>query len=283
MRVMFARHPGTIEDFIFQYLQTGAMSTPALVDAIQSVRPRTTKQGVYAALRNLKRDEIVLTNDKQARLNVRWLKKMEEYFAVAQKAYFEGTLGRGNFYNLGIGEKVEYTFRNPTQADAFWWQALYLLSEMSNTKEPVYLYNPHDWFLLARRESERESIESIIGRGKRYLLTVGGKNPLDRAVADEFDGNKSQYHMALKPLFQKNNYYLNVVDDFLIQVWIGKKLADAIDVLYRGTTKVDGQAEKRINDLVRQKGRVRLVISRDPKKTQRLKKLLGKNFYIPRT
>lgn len=278
---MFAGRSGTIEDFVFRYLQTGALSAPVLVEKIKTIRPGTTKQGVYAALRNLKKQEIVIENNKQVLLNIRWLKAMEEYFAIAQKAYFEGTLGRGNFFNLGVGEKVEYVFRNPIQADAFWWQVLYLLSEMSATKEPVYLYNPHDWFLIARRESERDSITSIVRRGKQYLLTVCGNFPLDVAVADEFDGNRSQYYMMPKALFPKNNYYLNIVDDFLIQVWIDRKLANTIDAHYKNTKTIDGEAKEHLIKLTQQKGRVRLVISRDPKKAQLLKKRLGKHFYIP--
>ena len=94
---MLSTTPNTIEDYIYRYLQNGPIQTAVLVEKIKNVRASTTKQGVYAALRNLKKQEIAILHNKHALLNIRWLINMEQYFAIAQKSYFEGTLGNGNF------------------------------------------------------------------------------------------------------------------------------------------------------------------------------------------
>ena len=158
-----------------------------------------------------------------------------------------------------------------------------LLSEtLPNLNEPVYLYNPHEWFLLARRESELECIK-LITQKRQFLLTVGGKTPLDHSVSGDFDGNKSQYYMADSPLFPKNNYYLNTVGDFIIEVRIDPSLAEQIKQLYAQTEKDITASKEQLKIIVHGKGRSKMTISRDRNKAEKFKKVLRKYFYIPKT
>ena len=271
----------SIENLVCILLQHGPIATTALIVQIKEQRPRTTKQGVYAALRQLRRDEIVVMHAKKASLNIRWLKQIDQFSAIAEQHYVEGNFGRDNFLNLKDGEKIAYFFSSPTETDQFWGHALVILAESSpSNDEPVYLYNPHEWFLIARQESERAFID-IITKKRRFLLTAGAKTPLDRAVANEFDGDMSQYHMLEQPLFSKNNYYFNIVGEFLIEVWIDSNIATRIEEVYRTAEKIDGAVRTKLIEIVRGKGRSRLTISRNAKKAERLKKMLRKNFYTP--
>lgn len=273
----------SIEDLIRSELQRGPIDTTPLVMQIKKQRPKTTKQGVYAALRHLRKEEIVVVHNKKVSFNVRWLKQMDQFFSVAQQYYAEGDFDRNNFLNLKDGEKIAYFFGSPAETDKFWGHALIILAESPiPTNEPVYLYNPHEWFLIAREESERECI-AIITKIRRFLLTASTKTPLDRSVAKEFDGDMSQYHMLEQPLFQKNNYYLNIVGDFLIEVRIDPDIANRIETLYRSRDRIDDETKKLLIEAVGRKGRSRLVISRNAKKAEKLKKLLKKKFYIPPT
>lgn len=269
----------SLESHIFNLLQHGPQEPTKLLEQIRSIRPSTTKQGLYAVLRNLKKQEILVVHNKQAEFNIRWLNHMQDFFSIAQSFYTKGSSGVGNFLNLKEGEKITYSFSTPVQTDAFWWHALYILSESSKTNEPVYLYNPHEWFLIARRQSELESIK-LISSKKQFLLTAGGKTSLDKYVAGDFDGEKSQYFMADKFLFPKNSYYLNIVDDFLIEVWIDKNTALKIEKLYLAATGFNKEVEQQLKEIVSLKGKTKLTISRSSKKAAKLKKLFKKHFYI---
>lgn len=105
----------------------------------------------------------------------------------------------------------------------FFGPMLYIFLPKESKKEPVYLYNPHEWFLLARKENELELFNTISRKGHRVLLTVGNDSFLDRYVKKYFDNNFSQYHIRNRRLFNENNYYLNIIGDFLIEVWMDKK------------------------------------------------------------
>ncbi len=272
---------GSIESLVCSLLQHGPVDTAALIPQIQEQRPKTTKQGVYAALRQLRKEEVVVMHHKKVSFNVRWLKQVGQFFVIAEQHYVAEDLGRDNFLNLRDGEKIAYFFSSPTETDKFWGHALILLGESSVPEsEPAYLYNPHEWFLIARKESERECI-AIIAKKRRFLLTAGANTPLDRAVADEFDGNLSQYHMLERPLFSKSNYYVNIVGDFLIEVWIDPDIAARIEAVYNGDEKNPEVVREKLIAIVGGKGRSRLQVSRNAKKAERLKWLLKKNFYIP--
>lgn len=278
---MFLNKENSIENLVCQSLRDGSVSTLSLIDSVRKIRPKTTKQGFYFALRNLKRGEVVVIHNKRVSFNIRWLKNMDRFFRIAEQHYSEDGLGRDNFLNLRDGEKISYLFASPAETDMFWGHALVLLSEtLPDQNEPVYLYNPHEWFLVARRESELECIK-LITQKRRFLLTAGGKTPLDHSVSSDFDGDKSQYYMADNSIFPKNNYYLNVIGDFIIEVRIDPSLAQKIEQLYAQAEVDNGVSKEKLKEIVRDKGRSKMTISRDKNKAERLKKVLRKYFYIP--
>ncbi len=277
---MLFTSPDSVEEYIITILGSGSIKTTELIDKINTIRPGTTKQAVYFALRDLRKAEVVVSHGMKSTLNIRWLNNLEGYLNIAKEKYYTGQTETGSFQNIKDGERIEYYFHNLLETDAFWWQALYQFIIFSQTNEPAYLYNPHEWFLIARRESDLEVIETVVKKGKQLLLTTGGTTVLDKYIANDFDGNNSQYYMSTQPLFKKNNYYLNIVDDFLIEVWIDKNLADKVEVIYNTTTQYSEEVQKQLESLIHQKSKGRLVISKSYKKTQRIKKMLSKHFYI---
>ncbi len=277
---MIFSSPTTIEEHILSVLSLGTIKTTDLIERVNSLRPNTTKQAVYAALRNLRKEEVVIAHGMKTSLNVRWLNSVEKYLKTALQQYNISQTGQGNFYTLKNKERIEYYFNDLLETDAFWWQALYQFINSSTSGEPVYIYNPHEWFLIARRESELEVIDTIIKKNKQLLLTVGNNSALDKYIAQDFNGESSQYYMSPQPLFKKNNYYLNVVDDFLIEVWINQDLANAVENIYQRYSGNIDSVTREFKDILTRKSKGRLVISRNIKKAERIKKKLRKHFYI---
>jgi predicted transcriptional regulator len=277
MRNISTRTP--LEKIIIDFLQKGPVNITDLIGNINKKR-KVTKQGVYFCLRGLVQQEMVVVHNKQASLNVRFIKKMKTFFETASQHYIDSPLGGVNLTSLKDGESIQYSFHNPLTTDFFWWDALYTLSESLDSTDPVYLYNPHEWFLLARRESELEAIKEITKK-RRFLLTTPGTTVLDKYVAKDFDGNMSQYNMLGKDLFTKNNYYFNVVGDFIIEVWIDTKIANEIDALYVRTKKFNEEAIRELTAIIYKRGKSKLTLSRNKKKAEKLKNLVKKHFYIP--
>lgn len=274
---MFPFHH-SLEQLIISHLQKGPLSTSDLLSALQKKRIGTTKQGMYAVLRKLIKAEIVVKHKTQLSLNAAWLTKMERFVSLASHFYSSG-VGSGNFLDLTDGEHISYAFKSANSTDAFWIHVLLLLTEAY--PEAAFLaYNPHCWFFLVRPESERTLRDVIVRNKSQYLVIVGGKQPLDRAIRKEFDGKGSQYSMREKPLCKKNNYYLNVIGDYIIEVTIDVAQANAIERLYNSAKSFTPDIEDELRDIITSKGRTRLVVSRDKKKAEKLRRTLAKPFYI---
>jgi hypothetical protein len=271
--------PIRIEDYIINHLKTGPVTCLKLVVKIQEDRRKTTKQAVYAALRLLKSQEQIIILKGTASLNITWINQMVGLFEAAKSNYI-GDNSRGSFLDLEDKERIKYYFNDVHKADIFWTHVYYLLLERLQPGEPVFLYNPHEWFLIARNENEKAVIKTTIQRGNPFLLTSGNNTFLDKYVGKYLDGDKSQYNILPKALFRENNYYINIFGDFIIEAWLDKTISERVEKLYQKTTQWNDSVRSEAEEILKTSGRMRIVISRNQKKTEKIKKTLRKGFAI---
>ena len=271
--------PKNIEENLLFLLKRGPQKCLDLVAKIKEIRPQTTKQAVYAALRALNVDQSIVIAKGVASLNLSWLNEMNNFLESAKHSH-TGNLGSGNFLELEDKERIKYYFQTSEKTDIFWTHAYYLMIEQLKEGEPAFLYNPHEWFMLGRSHNEKALLQATVQKNIPFLMTVAGNTPLDKFAASNFDGTKSQYNMLTKPMFKENNYYLNIFGDFLIEVWLDKEIANEVEKLYQTATSFDEDAKEKIQKILSRQGRMRLVISRNHKKATKLKKTLARDFAI---
>lgn len=269
-------HPSTIEEVVLATLARNAATGAQLLEAARRIKKTLTKQALYVVLRRLLAQEVIVKHGTQYSLSNVWLGKMAEFFARAHERY--GVRREGvDFLNLQDGDKISYAFKSPHEADRFWGHAFDVLSD--TTKEPIYIYNPHEWFILARQESELHLFNKLKSQKRHLWLTVGNKDPLDVYAKHFFDGTYLQYHMLEKALFEKGNYYLNIFGDFIIEAFIDPDIAQSVDEFYTKTQVFDESVIPALQALISQ-GKTKLTISRNTKKAAKLKKLLGQHFFV---
>ena len=199
---------------------------------------------------------------------------MIEYFSIAQQNYATAGARDNGFLNLEEGERVQYFFRDPVQTDAYWSHVYTILNNTVPADQSIYLYNPHEWFMLARRDNERETVKTIIGRGRAYFMTIGNNTVLDRALAKEFADLHVGYRVLNAPLFNKKNYYLNIIGDFLIEVYLDETIEKQIDAIFKTTAEWTPTAQAELERVVGSRGRSKLTVSRNAKKASRLAAML---------
>lgn len=271
-----------IEQLILKTLQKGTISTIKLIESISLVRPKTTKQGVYRVLRKLRDEEKIVIHGKSVSLNLHWLKNMNEFFSLAQFYYSPRAVNPDGFLNVREKDKIVYFFKNLNLLDSFWSHAFHMFAEVLNPKEPIFVYNPHEWFAYARQETEQTLIKTMNEKTRQVLITVAHGDPLDRELKKKFGNDLLQYNIADKKIFEKQNYYFNVFGDYLIEVFIDQKIAKRIDKFFTGIKNFDDKARENLLKIVSKNGKNKLVISRNKRKAEKYKKTLAKNFYIIR-
>ncbi len=269
--------PTTIEGVVINALAENASSGTVLLEKARENKKTLTKQALYVVLRKLIAEEIIVKHGTQFSLSNVWLGKMYEFFLVARERY-GARHETVDFLSLTDGDKIAYNFKSPAEADKFWAHAFDVLARTMSFTEPIYLYNPHEWFILVREESERGLFEKLRSQKRNLWLTAGNSTLLDLSVRKFFDGTYLQYHALEKPLFEKNSRYINIFGDFIIEATLDQETADAIDVYYKDTVEWNEGAKIKLTNIV-SKGKTKLIISRSERKAVQLKKVLGVHFF----
>lgn len=270
--------PKTIEEIIIIALANKSRSGQVLLQEVQKTKSTFTKQALYVTLRALLKEEVIIKHSMKFSLSKVWLSRMREFFENAEARY--GTRREGvDFLALEDGDKITYSFKNPEEGDHFLAHVFAVLTEIMPQNEPVYLYNPHEWFLLARAESEIELFHDMRDRKRNLWMLVGNNDPLDLWVKQYFDGTYLQYYIPEKPLFEKNTYYLNIYGTHIMEAHLDQTTADEMDVFYRTTAVWNDDAKKKLGAIV-SKGKTKITISKNERKAKKLKRLMGQYFYI---
>lgn len=267
-----------IEDIIIECLVSGPQETASLLEAINVKRSGTTKQAVYKALRHLRSDEVVVQTRGEVALSSIWLKKLADFTEQARLNYSMNDQPSLDFLALKNGEKIVYWFKSFEATDIFWGHAFDILLDNTPKSAPVFIYNPHEWFLLARPESEIFLFNRFKTINRKLFLIAGNRDALDVDAAKYFDNETTSYYASPEVLFEKSNYYVNVFNDYLIEVLLDPKVSELIDQFYKKTTSLTDAAKSELLDIIKRKGRNKLVIYRNERKAQKINNIFKKIF-----
>lgn len=273
----------SLEYSIITKLQRQSWVIVELIDELRTSRPKLTKQAVYQSLRKLRSSEIVIIASKKASLSSVWIDRMYDFFLTAKNIY-EGTteigLSQGDFLSLEDGDQITYLFKNPKNTDIFWGHASNLLRTIMPSGEPLFIYTPHEWSMLAREETEKSLMKNGVEDGHPWYVYIPYKDPLDEFTKPKFTA-PNLVHTERKHYF-KENFYINTHGDYLIEVTMDPKTQKSIDDFYKTYTVWDDTAKARLNFIVsHMKGKNKLTISRNAKKAAKYKQLFKKYFPMP--
>lgn len=269
-------NPKNIEYQILNLLQNGEKETSSLLTEIRKNRP-ATKQGFYQALRKLKTEETVLIYKRKVSLNTVWIKKMRDLIDKISKIY---TVNQNIFDVLELEDKesISYSFNNIKSLDIFWGHSQNILIHNTDHFEPIYCYDPHYWFYIARKNTETELIEEIVRNKRQFLITVGGTTRLDKSIKKNFNNDYLQYNC--KKLFNKSNYYVTVIGNYITEVTLDQKISDQINEIFQNENLDTTKAAELLKTFLESKTKNKIKISRNERKAKKIKNIIGKDFYI---
>lgn len=266
----------SIEACIINEIKDGGKTAMQIVAILISKNKKVTKQAIYQVLRKLKKEEVVVVFRKRVTLSQLWLDKMITFFESASSITNKKV--REPFLNLTEGDSITYSFKTPYLTDQFWGHAFLLLVATTSANDPVYIYNPHQWFMITRYESELALIKQIESYKKIGIFLIGNQDPIDLYIKKYFSNRNVQYYN--KQISLPYNYYMNIFEDYILEVWLDKKLTKEIDDWYKNNKEINTKNTEELTVIVHKSGRNKMRISRNKKRAFRLKKLFAKDFYI---
>lgn len=269
--------PSIIGEAILNNLKGGERKTTELLQELSGFGGGITKQAFYAALRKLRNEEVVVVYGGRVAINTAWIRSAQELLGQMERSYISENLTT-DLPTLSQKESVSYIFSNTQHLDTFWGHSQSQIIYRTSAREPVYSYDPHYWFYIARRETERKLVDDIVAANRQFLMTVGGITPLDKALRAEFSGDLRQYH--LEAMFPKKNYYVVVIGDHITEVWLDDNMTALIEDIYDREDILNASVQKNFQKLLTIRARHRIRISRNSRRAEVLKKKLKKNFFV---
>ena len=109
-------------------------------------------------------------------------------------------------------------------------------------------------------------------------MTVGGKTTLDKLIKKNFEGHFLQYNQD--KVFENNNYYLTVIGDYIAESCFNPKISEKIDKIFDSNNAINETVIKDLQQILELKIKTKIKISRNKKRAEKIKRKLGRNFYI---
>lgn len=261
-----------IENYIVDALRSGPVESLQLVQQIRSMHA-VSKEAVYKSLRKLIAHEVVVKNKRTVSLNGVWVTEMTALFSAIQQT----VVNPSRFSKYQDRDSVTYTFSTLETLDAFWNHSIVELTGLVPTKSPVYIYCPHYWFPLVRKESERAIVRSVLRQGRIWRLVSGGITKLDTVAGGILRAWGGEYSPWRNNYFS-NQLYFNIFEDFIITVTLDMRTATAIEEWFNAYTAITPSSISEFNTLLSLRGTYKLKITRGSKKAHALRKKLSKFF-----
>jgi hypothetical protein len=259
----------TLYDHITELLLEKEANVPDISANLEKIKIKATIQGIYKALRELIAEDIVLKQKKIYSINNVWREKVGKLFSSKYQ------------FKLSPGEQVIYRFNKITHLDAFWKSTLSDIQKETGDY-PTFDAVPHQFWFYAdgRRESEIE-YQASFDTKKIYLFSIiGGTTAMDKQMKSVMQSEYHQVHLTDKSRFAIRDN-ITVMDSYIIVTKISSTLATAIDTAYKSISN-EQELEKRLNELYKKPGIIKLTIEHNQKKAKLLRKKMSHNFYIPK-
>jgi len=275
--MFFTENNTDTKNLIIELLFSGPKNAQKIKTYILSRKEKITEQGIYKSLRQLHNMKVITKYKGLFELHQEWVTKLSK---GTEKVAHKDSYVEKSFSNLKPGERISYTVSSAQEADSLWSHMLGVLVENMQVKEPVFTYVPHDWFVLTSLESEKWQINKVLNSGHKYLATTGNNNLLDKYTHKINRALGIQINNQDKPLFPKQEYYLNIFGNILIEVYIDKNTAQEIDLFFKENKSYTQNVKTKLHEIINKRSKIRIVVSHNQKKAEKYKKKLSKDFYI---
>ncbi len=267
---------GTLRDKIIVLLGEKPLSGSDIVVVFCNSN-NVTPQAVYKALRVLVHEEIIVKEKQLFTLNALWLSHMRKFIDMSE--YILGVHHEQSFFDpLSKSRQITLRFKNTELLDIYCGHLLLTLFDRFKGK-PIFFYNHHEWFIYDRPLSENYLYEKVAESGHRVFLTLGADTSLARSFRKKFE--KGNIQITIDESFSiPITDYICIIGEYIITARYDRSTVQAIDNLFKVATFTTEDDSKKLRKILDNCTDARIIINRNNKRAQKLRKKLAKNFII---
>ncbi len=177
----------------------------------------------------------------------------------------------------GEGERLRWQFTDIRRMDVFWVQLMFVLFSISKTKK-MYVWCPHFWFHLLDLKKELQAMRAMKKGDNKHFLMIGGDTFIDRLPTRYWNRKVYEWSYAVGPFEGDIRHYYDVIDDFVLTVFVSSDFANQLDVLCGRIQSEHDLYNTDLNSFFNRRSRVTLTLERNPKKARRLARIFREYF-----
>jgi hypothetical protein len=265
-----------IRNAILEELSFGPVKTGDLIAKVAK-DSKTTIQGVYKALRQLRDAEVIIKRNKTITLSSVWLTSEIERLERIEKTY---SLKEKLFKHSE--QDISFKFQTLNELDLFWTHAFLSLEETCSPTDISIAIAPHDWFNYSRKSTDTAWVKKHTNKKRTSWLVITHAQILDKKVISlrEKEAKYPFSHLFKNPLNQEEHVYYNCIGPYTFKTTLDKKVAKLLNTFIESHTILPllPDTQKQIGTIMKTKGLFHISITKSEYKTEQIRKKLYKYF-----
>lgn len=266
---MLLSHNQSTEDALVKllsYQEKEAKDIQVLLN--KELGKKITIQALYRSIKRLVNDGVLVKKGLLFTVNKEWVQNLVNYF------------DKKGGMQLAEAEDISYSFKTLSALDSYWKHTItQFRSELGDY--PVFFYNNHVvWLHLKDRKESQTNYLNNFDAEKRYAgFVVGGDSAMDKEFKKVF--SKKYLQAEIRKIDSIRYDSITVHGDYVVTVKFNKRTNELVDRLYK-TSKSIQELEEGLEKSLEGNLPVKLTIEKNALKAEKLRKILSKNFYIPK-
>lgn len=273
--MIFSEHE-ELSDLVIKKLLTGTYKASVLHSELVSSGHTLSRQATYDILRSLCASEVVVKHGVNFSINLLWINRLISNVSPVSSG--KQTEAR-YLYDMKDGESVTFHFSSMEQMDKFWWNIFITLQKIQEPSIPLVIYFPHQIIYFAREKTEKEFFRDI-QKHHLTLYSVGGNTELDKIFKQEVRSEKLFVNTGVLLKSKKDNY-LNIQGEFVVEALPHLEFSKKVATIFK-TANNKQEAVVLLQELSKKKYPIKLMIRKNKKQANLLRKQLAKDFFVPK-
>lgn len=256
----------------------GISSKEAYEFFLEKYKPGMTLQGFYKVLRQLLEDRVVVKNNGTLSLYSAWVQNLIKFTERVKQTYVLNETTKATIL-LEEGETKTYVFDRPTEMDTFWDHALLAVAYYYQDKEykdkHAYSKNFYSWIQVLRSGGSVELAHSYTQTEMHWYMASGSRTLLNRVVPQLH--NAPNFHFKLYDKLTgygvgQDNFHVTVVGDFVFETKVPNFVFGEIKNMFESVKSLTDFDAKKMQQVIYEPAKTKLVISRDSKRADAIRK-----------
>lgn len=273
--MLFQKDERLEEKLIRQLAQSPNSTARSLLLALNDLGSNYSEQAVYKELAKLQRNYIVVKSRSRYSINLAWATELQTLSEQVLRSHLQSKQSRQLFPDVGTHHT--FKFNNLLQMKPFWSHTVLQLVARAQGSE-LLSWNPHPWFYLVQQEHQQQMLAALEKNNVHLFKIIGGNSYLDRQVVANWRSKNLHFSLSDSPFEKQRTQYFSVVDDFVLEVELSKKMANQIDELYCSINRASDLQVATCVDLFSQRSVVVLRLHNKAERARRIRNKFARVF-----